>query len=219
MSMLERVLPTLVAALLAVPALAASPLSRGESYCCQEAGGRKICGDSLPEQCRGRAYRIIDSGGNLVREVGPPLTQEQKAQLAEESLRKKQQEEAAREQRRKDQALLDTYAGPGDIDLAQQKAEADIDLTIQGTRNKIVELEKRRKKLTDEAEFYKKQALPAELAKSLRISNDEIQSMQDLISIKNKDRDAIKAKYDADRKRYTELTGRRTASPAAPGKP
>jgi hypothetical protein len=86
--------------------------------------GRRVCGDSLPEQCRGRAYRHLDSGGNVIKEVGPPLSAEQKAEQAAEARRKKQIEEAAREQRYKDQALLDTYAMPQDIDLAQSKAEA-----------------------------------------------------------------------------------------------
>ena len=109
---------SLIVLLAALSAQAATPAS-GRFYCCD--GGR-ICGDALPEQCRGKAYRILDSSGNLLKEVGPPLTAEQKAQVAAEALRKKEQEEQAKEQRRKDQALLDTYATPQDIDLAQGKA-------------------------------------------------------------------------------------------------
>ena len=203
---------SLIVLLAALSAQAATPAS-GRFYCCD--GGR-ICGDALPEQCRGKAYRILDSSGNLLKEVGPPLTAEQKAQVAAEALRKKEQEEQAKEQRRKDQALLDTYATPQDIDLAQNKAEADVNLAIKGAEDRIAAARKVRKKFEDEAEFYKKKTLPPEVAKGLRDADHEIKTQQELLDVKKGDAATIKAKYDADRKRYGELTGRTTAA-AKPG--
>ena len=81
----------LIVMLAAISVNAATPAS-GRFYCCD--GGR-VCGDALPEQCRGKAYRILDSSGNLLKEVGPPLTVEQKARAAAEALRKKELEEIA----------------------------------------------------------------------------------------------------------------------------
>ena len=205
---------SLILLLAAFSTQAAETSGPGRFYCCE--GGR-ICGDSMPEQCRGKAYRILDSGGNVLKEVGPPMTAEQKAQLAAEALRKKELEDQAKEQRRKDQALLDTYTTPQDIDMAQQKAEADVNLAIQSAQNKIDDARKRRKKLEDEAEFYKKKALPPELAKGMREIDNEIKTQQELLDVKKGDAATIKAKYDADRKRYSQLTGRSTA-PTAPEK-
>src|SRR5512145_114785 len=131
---------------------ASSTQAAGEFYCCPDpASGRRICGDTLPEQCRGRAYRVLDSGGNIVKEVGPPMTAEQKIELAAENRRKKQLEEAARELRRRDQALLDTYATPQDIDLAQRKAEADVNLAMRDTQGRIDAAVNKRKKFEQEA--------------------------------------------------------------------
>ena len=204
---------SLIVLLAALSAQAATPAS-GRFYCCD--GGR-ICGDALPEQCRGKAYRILDSSGNLLKEVGPPLTAEQKAQAAAEALRKKELEEQAREQRHKDQALLDTYATPQDIDLAQNKAEADVNLAIRGAEDRIAAARKQRKKFEEEAEFYKKKSLPPEVAKGLRDADHEIKTQQELLDVKQGDAATIKAKYDADRKRYGELTGRNTTAPSMPG--
>jgi hypothetical protein len=61
----------LILLLAAFSAHSAAPAVARNFYCCE--GGR-ICADSLPEQCRGKAYRILDSGGNLLKEIGPPLT-------------------------------------------------------------------------------------------------------------------------------------------------
>lgn len=197
--------------------VATSTQAANEFYCCLDSNGRRMCSDTLPEQCRGRPYRILDSAGNVTKEVGPPLTPEEKAQQALENQRKKQLEEAAREQQRKDQALLDTYATPQDIDLAQRKAENDVNLAIAATQAKIDNATKNRKKLADEAEFYKKKRLPPELEKNLRAVEHEIKVEQELLDVKKRDMETIRNKYEADRKRYQELTGRR--SPGAPAKP
>jgi hypothetical protein len=187
----------------------------GEFYCCQDpASGRRICGDSLPSQCRGQAYRILDSGGNVVREVGPPLTAEQKAEQAAEARRRKQMEEAAREQRRKDQALLDTYATPKDIDMAQAKAEGDVVIAIRNAETSIEASRNKRKKFEAEAEFYQKKALPAPLEKELRTIDHEIKVQQELMDVKKRELEAVRSKYEADRKRYQELTGRSSAGTA-----
>ena len=204
----------LIVLLAAFSTQAAAPVTPGKMYCCE--GGR-ICGDSLPEQCRGKAYRILDSSGNVLKEVGPPLTAEQKAQAAAEAQHKKELEEQAKEQRRKDQALLDTYATPQDIDLAQRKAEADVNLAIKGAEDRIAAARKQRMKFEEEAEFYKKKALPPEVAKGIRDADHEIKTQQELLDVKKGDAATIKAKYDADRKRYGELTGRNTTTPAKPG--
>ena len=189
-------------------ALSAGELfAAGEFYCCPDAAtGRSICGDTLPDQCRGRAYRIIGSSGNVIKEVAPPLSAEQKVEQAAEARRKKQIDDAAREQRYKDQALLDTYAMPQDIDLAQSKAESDVTLAIQDTQARIDEARTKLKKFESEAEFYKKKSMPADLTKELRTLEHEIKIQQELLEVKKREFATIKAKYDADRKRYHEVT-------------
>jgi hypothetical protein len=180
----------------------------GEIYCCPDpASGRRVCADTLPEQCRGRAYRVLDSTGNVIKEVGPPLTPEQKTEQAAETKRQKKLEEAAREQRRKDQALLDTYANRQDIDLAQQKAETDIKLAMQDAHASIIEIDRKRKKFDAEAEFYKKKELPAELAKEIRALDHETKLLYELIEVKKQEFTIVRAKYEADRQRFDAITG------------
>ncbi|PKO47766.1 MAG: hypothetical protein CVU31_07850 [Betaproteobacteria bacterium HGW-Betaproteobacteria-4] len=194
-----------------------SAQATGEFYCCHDPNtGRRVCSDVLPEQCRGRAYRVLDSGGNLIKEVGAALTPEEKAERLVEDKRRKELEAASRQQRRRDQALLDTYSMPEDIDLAQRKAEADVNLAILATIARIDQARTKRKKFENEAEFYKKKALPPDLERDLRAIDHEIKLQQDLLEIKKRDFEIIKAKYDADRKRYFELTRRPLPATPAP---
>ena len=203
----------------ALPAHAAAPASKepasGKMFCCENG---RICGDSFPERCRGKAYSILDAKGNLIREEPAPLTPQQKAEAAAEAQRKKDLEEHAREQRRQDQALLQTYTSAQDIDRSQARAELDVGAAIKGAEEKIAAARKQRKKFEDEAEFYKKKSLPPDVAKGLRDADHEIKTQQELLDIKRKDLASIQAKYDADRKRYAELTGQSVA-PTTPAKP
>ncbi len=198
--------------------LTGQALAAGEFYCCQDPqSGRRVCGDSVPDACRGRGFKVFDRGGNLLKEVGPPLTPEQKAAKAAEELRRKQEEAAAKELQRKDQALLDTYATPEDIDMAQKKAEGDVTLALREAQSRLDGIRKKHTKIANEAEFYKKKTMPPELQKDLRAVEHEMQVQQELIGAKNKEFDTIRSRYEADRKRYTELTGRRSTTAAPSG--
>lgn len=148
----------------------------------------------------------------MIKEVSGPLTPEERQAQVAEIQRKKQQEEAAREQQRRDQALLDTYATPEDIDLSQRKAEDDVRTLIADTQANINVAMAKRKKLLDEAEFYRKTTMPPDLARNLRAIEHQIKLDQDLLELKKHDFETIRNKYDADRQRYLQLTGRRSRS-------
>lgn len=208
--------PLLVLSLLAV----AGSAQAANMYCCQDPGsGRRVCSDNLPEQCRGRPYKILDGAGNIIREVEAPLTPEQKAQRAAEEKRRKEEEAIAREQRRKDQALLDTYGSLQDIDIARARSEGLAKDAIRQTEEKIANLRQQRKKWENEAEFYKKGNLPPEVDKGLREADYELRAYTRLLESKTKDLETIRAKYDEDRRRFLDITGgyRRPSPPVPAG--
>lgn len=216
MAPLARTLTLAAALLAALPVQAQNkPPTAGNLYCCN--GGR-ICGDSLPEQCRGKAYRILDKGGNLIKDVPAPMTAEEKALAAEAEQKRKEEEAAAKEQKRKDNALLQTYTSLADIDRLQERTEAEVRAAIKGAQDKIAAQEKRRKQFEEEAQFYKKKAMPSNLTKSIADADGEIKTQQEFLAVKQNDLKNIQARFDADRKRYVELTGVKggSAAPAAP---
>ena len=181
----------------------------GVFYCCPDpASGRRTCGDTLPEVCRGKAYKMLGGDGTVLKEVGPPLTAEQKSEAAALAKRKQEQDDIVREQRRKDQALLDTYSSVKDIDVAQQQAEADLKRAIVSADAQIDVIREQRKKYEREAEFYKKRAVPAEVAKGLREADYSIKLLEETREVKRRDFQTIKTKYDSDRRRYLEITNR-----------
>ena len=197
--------PTALVLLLVLngPALAA-----GNLFCCVDTNGKQVCGDLLPQACYGKAYREIGESGRTLRFVEAPLTAEQRAQRAIE-------EEKRKEQRRKDQALLNTYGSAKDIEAMRLRAQEDVQKSIKAAEAGIVEIRARRKKFENEAEFYRKKSLPAEVQKGLRTTESEIQSQESVIAAKKKELDIIRLKYDEDLRRYNELS-RRGTLPSAP---
>lgn len=188
-----------------------SAAAAADFYCCQDpASGRRTCGDNLPEICRGRSHKVLDAAGNTLREVGPPPTAEQKTQAQAEAQRRQDEAAALREQRRRNQALLATYSSVQDIDDARSRSEAEVFASIRAVEAQIATLRQRRKKLENETEFYRKKTLPPEVAKGLQDADFAIQAQTDLLAAKNKELEAVRARYDEDKRRYLELLGKGT---------
>lgn len=197
-----------VGLLLAALSVSLPAASAASIFCCADEHGKQVCGDILPPVCVGKAYREISQSGMTMRQVEAPLTPEQKAQRAAEERRKKREEEAAREQHRLDQALLQTYSTEEDIELMRKRAQNDVLASIKAAMTKIEEAKLRRKKFEDEAEFYKKRTLPPEVEKGLKDADFEITAQENLIASKQKEMDAIKVKYDEDRRRFIDVKRR-----------
>ena len=191
---------------------AGSAAAAGQFFCCTDEHGKQVCGDILPQACYGRAYRELGSSGRTVRNIEAPLTAEQRAQRAAEDERRKEQAAALKEQKLKDQALLDTYGTEKDLETLRRRAELDVTSSIKAAEEKIAEAQKQRKKFSDEAEFYKKKQLPASVDKGLRDADAEIEALMSVIASKKKDMEAIRIKFDEDRRRFRELTRRTPAT-------
>lgn len=193
---------------MALPTGRTSSPSSGLVYCCNDAGGRQICGDLLPQACFGRAYREVGPSGMTIRSVPAPLTAEQRAQRQIEADRRKIEEEQRKAQDLKDRALLNTYGSEADIDAMQVRAENDILQSIRKAEAKIESAKQARKKYEDEAEFYKKKTIPPEIQKGLKEGDIEINAQTSLIEAKKKELEVVRAKYDEDKKRFLELSKR-----------
>lgn len=175
-----------------------------KTYCCNDKNGRRICGDTLPEQCEDRAYREIGEKG--VRNVEAPLTAEQKAQREAQEARKKEEQRVVAEQRRKDQALLNTYGSEKDIDLLRDRAVADMEATGKQIQEKYDAALKQKKRLEKDLEFYAKKPVPASLKAQISENETEIEAQKKAIADKKLEVEAVRAKFEEDRQRYRTLT-------------
>ncbi|MFT4170974.1 MAG: hypothetical protein QM639_00335 [Rhodocyclaceae bacterium] len=195
----------IVALLLASPwASAQANTPAGRVYCCADAAGRRICGDTLPAACYDRAYREVSPGGRVLRDVEAPLTPEQRARRDQEI--RVQRERAARdaEANRRDQVLLDSYANVGELDARRDRELANMEADLQRNRTRETELLNQRVRL--EKLVPAKGAVPREISEDLGNNAAEVAATRTVIESKQRDIDLARARFDADRKRFLELT-------------
>lgn len=202
--MASRRSPELLVALLLGLTLANT--AGAKVYCCEDANGRRQCGDVLPQACYGRAYREMGPQGTIKREVSAPLTADEIARRNAAEQQKKDDETRQAKQRRLDQALLETYASVEDLDRRRDKDVADIERSIEEARKRDKELRTKRQRFEKEAEFHKGRDLPRDLAANLRSIDSELASQGKLIEDKTRELEATRARFEADRARYVELS-------------
>ena len=182
------------------------------TYCCNDDNGRQVCSDILPQACWSRAYREVNEHGLTIRRVEAPLTPEQRLQREADARRKREQERLINEERRRNQALLDSYASEQDIDTVRERTLAEIEKTLNLANERYAQAAKRQKELSEEMEFYRKKPAPKELLDALKDNESELRAHGSVIEAKQKELEAVRAKYDEEKRRYIELTRGRAAA-------
>jgi hypothetical protein len=192
----------------------AAPAMANTIYCCSDEHGRRSCGDTLPQACYGRAYREIVDG--IPRDVSPSLTPEQKAKRDADARAKRDADRAALIERRRNQALLDSYASVDDIDYMRDRALAGIQRELKQGQQRYDELLKEKQQMAREAAAYKNGTVPDELSNKIRNNDKDIFDQQRLMDSKSQEMDDIRAKFEAEKQRYIELTKRPERTKGAP---
>lgn len=175
---------------------------------CCDVDGKRTCGDPPPQQCENKAKTVFNRGG-VAKAVEAPLTPEQRAARAAEQARKQEEERRAAEQARKDSALRDSYSHEKEIDYARDRAIADIEKNAEQARNRLESALKKQKTLEQEKEFYQKKPMPARLQAQIKENESEIGAQQKALAQKDADIAAAKERFEADKTRYRQLTGKK----------
>ncbi|MBK7684868.1 MAG: hypothetical protein IPJ25_01585 [Rhodocyclaceae bacterium] len=206
--------------LISAAALFASPVFAQEAriYCCDDANGRKVCGDFVPKECERRAYEERDNKGYVINKVEAPLTPEQQARRAAETERKLVEEKAKAEERRRNLALLSTYASEADIDAARDRSLREVDKLIKEAEQAVVNAEKNLAKTSAEKEFYKGKELPSDLKSKIRDLEAATAAKRVVLDTRKRDIGFVTAKFADERKKFRELKGITAPSPT-PAKP
>jgi hypothetical protein len=198
--------------------LAVGAAAQTRIYCCDDANGRRVCGDFLPAACQGRAYEERDSRGFVSKMVEAPLTVEQQARRDAELAKKEEEKKKAGEERRRTLALLSTYSSEKDIISARDRALAEVEKNLKQSQQRLDEAAKKKQKFESEKEFYKGKPLPAQLKKEIHENDKEIKAQQAAVDARNKEMDEIRSRFADEKKRFLELTGKKSveAQPTAP---
>jgi len=208
----------LMAAVVFVPAAAAS-------YKCVDEKGVTRIGDTPPPECDHVLMYEISSTGTVLKRIQPTPTPEQLKTRLEEAEKAKEAERAAAEQKRLDTALLATFSNEKEFDVARDRNIEPLAGRIRNAQDRIKEVDKKIRELEDEMEFYKAgkssksgkaNEPPPVLVMGLDRARSEKATLEKSIVSYQKQIDALKEKFDGDKKRWIALKTGAADRPEAP---
>ena len=195
--------------LIAIAALlAALPLaSEAQTFRCIAKDGKRYYGSIIPAECQGRPVELLNAQGLVVKRIDPEGAEKERLAKEASEARKRQEESAARETARRNQALLATYTSEKDIDDARARALAENTKATQSVHDRIEVLRKQHAGYQKDLEQYKgKGEVPAGLQHDLKTAEADLQAQEQLLDVKKRELEAINARYDDDKKRYSALS-------------
>jgi hypothetical protein len=187
------------------------------SYRCVTKGGRKYYGSTIPQQCTGELVEALSAQGTVLFRIEPPLTPEQRAAKEAEAHKAAAVEEAKREvqkaaevQLRRDRALLQTYSDEEDIERVRMRALASNREAAAQVETRIAQLKQRQEQLAVQAAKYEDaNEVPEKLQQDVKAVAYDLSLQQQLIESRKREAAEINARYDEEKRKYRQLTGRK----------
>ncbi len=172
----------------------------GSIYTCVDRNGRRLTADRPIPECLDREQRELSPSGTTRRQIGPSLTEIERA--AQEAQRRKDEEERARvvEERRRERVLVARYPDKAAHDVERAAAILVVDDVTATAEKRIVELKAERKKLDVEMEFYKKDPnkAPMTLRRKIGEVDESVAEQQRFIAGQEQEKRRVHARFDAE---------------------
>jgi len=191
--------------------------SQVRSYRCVTKGGRKYYGSTIPPQCTGEPVEALSAQGMMLFRIEPPLTPEQRAAKQAEEQKAAEAEAARRDaqkqaevQARRDRALLQTYTDEEDIERVRQRALASNREAAAQVEARIARLKQRQEQFAKQAAKYKDaNEVPEKFQQDVKAVAYDLSLQEQLLESRRNEAAEINARYDEEKRKYRELTGRK----------
>lgn len=166
-------------------------------------------GETIPPEYAHKNREELNKAGRVV-EKKEVLTPEERRAKELEDIKKREDEEAALEQKRRDKALLNTYSSVKEIDLARVRNLQQVEARLNSISSQIKAADDKLTGLRKEADGYAKTSkkIPASLQDDVQESQERLTKLQQDLERSKAEKAAVEARYDADKARYRELTGK-----------
>ncbi|WP_374594393.1 hypothetical protein [Aquabacterium sp.] len=189
------------ASLLACASLAtqaAETVSKPGIYVCIDAQGRKITSDRPIAECLDRDQRLLNADGSQRGVHQRYMTATERAAYEEAQHRKQQEAVAKMDAVRRDRNLLMRYPNEAAHEKARAAALDDVRSSIENSKKRLLELDRERKPLLNEAEFYAGKPLPTKLKRQLDDNEVSAEAQKTLIQNQEVEMQRVTNLYDVE---------------------
>jgi len=166
-------------------------------------------GETIPPEYADKDRAELNQAGRIIKQE-IILDPEERRAKEEADAKKREAEKAALEKRRHDRTLLSTYSNEKEIDLARSRSLQQLDAHINSIHSQLKMVGDNLTGLQNEADGYSKskKPAPASLQEDLNETLTRKDKLQETLDKLEAEKALIDARYDADKTRYKELTGR-----------
>jgi hypothetical protein len=159
-----------------------------------------------------REQRVLSRDGTLIRVVPPSLTADERAEKEARERKAAAEREAKTEAVRRDKNLMVRFPNAAAHQKAREQALETIQYAIAQSQSRVADLERERKPLADETEFYVGKTLPGKLKAQLDANDAAAAAQKELLVQQRAELARVTKLYDTE---FTHL--KRLWAGAAPG--
>lgn len=166
-------------------------------------------GDTIPPEYANKDRTELNKSGRAIKKDEVLNADERRAQNLLDN-QKRANNEAELEAKRRDKALLGTYSNSSEIDLARHRNMQQIEARVSSMASQVNIVNERLLGLQKEAEGRTRagKMIPPSLKEDLQETQARLEKLKADHANALAEKAAMEARYDADKARYKELTGK-----------
>lgn len=172
--------------------------SNNQVFACVNAAGRALTSDRLIGECMDREQRVLSRDGPLLRIVPPSLTADERAEKEARDRKAAAEREAKSEAVRRDKNLMQRFPNVAAHQKAREQALEVTQFAITQSEARLADLERERKPLIEETEFYKGKAIPGKLKGQLDANDAATAALKELLVQQKAELDRASRLYDVE---------------------
>ncbi|MBI4809814.1 MAG: DUF4124 domain-containing protein [Nitrosomonadales bacterium] len=160
-------------------------------------------GETIPPEYANSDTKVLEKNRLKDRQDGFDIKQQEDSKVDPEIAK------AAKEAKRRDEALLNTYSNEKEIDLSRDRNLLQVEARfnsygtmLKSAKESLVDLHKESDELTK-----KGRKIPQSLTEDISEAEVLVAKRQKELATSQKEMEAVKARYAADKQRYRELKG------------
>lgn len=166
-------------------------------------------GETIPPEYANKDRSELGKSGRVI-EKKEVLTPEERRASEQADAKKRADEEAALERKRRDKALVNTYSNEKEIDLARNRNLQQVEARIDSISSQLKMANDNLLAFQKEADALAKagKKIHPSLQEDLKESQERLAKLQQDLEKSKAEKATLDARYDADKARYKELTGK-----------
>jgi len=183
------------------------PAGAAQIYTCIDANGKKLTSDRPIPACNDREQLELNADGSLRRRVPPTPTADERSEMEAREQKAALERANQREAVRRDRNLLARFPNEAAHHKAREAALSDTRAAVRVSEARLEALQKERKPMLDEAEFYIGKPLPPKLRLQLDGNEAATEAQRSLVLNQHAELVRINALYDTELERLKKLWG------------